>query len=133
MCFPGRLDSRFVAAGSWHDGEDQALARYLARSAAMDRTAAWLLAVVPRGWLSLGLPVLAPAFVAGHGSPTALALGLGGTLPADRAFHKLVTGMAYLAGVAIAWAQVAPLFHAAARPEASGAPLFVLNTRVRRR
>ena len=98
MCFPGRLDCRFVAAGRWHDGEDQALARYLARSAAIDRTAAWLLAVVPRGWLSLGLSVLAPAFAAGHGSPTALALGLGGTLLAYRAFHKLVTGMTYLAG-----------------------------------
>jgi hypothetical protein len=88
---------------------------HLARSAAMDRTAAWLLAVVPRGWLSLGLAVLAPAFVAGHGSPTALALGLRGTLLAYRAFHKLVTGMAYLAGAAIAWTQVAPLFHAATR------------------
>src|ERR687888_522752 len=76
----------------WHDGEDQALARYLGRSAAMDRTAAWLLAVVPRGWLCLGLLGLAPAFVGGHGSPAALAVGLGGMLLAYRAFHKLAAG-----------------------------------------
>jgi hypothetical protein len=52
---------------------------------------------------------------------------------AYRAFHKIVMGMAYLAGTAIAWAQVVPLFHAAARPEAGGTALFVLNMRVRRR
>jgi ATP-binding cassette, subfamily B, bacterial len=53
----------------WHDGEDQAMARYLEGSAAMDRTAAWLMAVVPHGWLFLGLLGLAPAFVAGYSSP----------------------------------------------------------------
>ena len=111
----------------WHDGEDQALARYLERSAAMDRTAAWLIAVVPRGWLFLGLLGLAPAFVAGHGSPAALAIGLGGMLLAYRAFHKLATGMWHLAGAAIAWEQVAPLFQAAARPEVGGAPAFALT------
>ena len=36
------------------DGEDQALARYMERSAAMDLTAPWLTDVVPRGWLCLG-------------------------------------------------------------------------------
>src|SRR5262245_30049046 len=112
MYFPGRVNRRFVAAGRWQDIEDQAL----------DRSAAWLLAVVPRGWLSLGLPVLAPAFVAGHGSSTTLALGLRGTLQAERAFHKPVTGSAYLAGVVIARAQVAPLYHAAIRPEAGWPP-----------
>ena len=117
----------------WHDGEDQAVARYLERSAAMDRTAAWLIAVVPRGWLFLGLLGLAPAFVAGHGSPAALAIGLGGMLLAYRALHKLATGMWHLAGAAIAWEQVAPLFQAAARPEVGGAPIVRPHVRVRRR
>jgi ATP-binding cassette subfamily B protein len=111
----------------WHDGEDQAMARYLERSAAMDRTAAWLMAAVPRGWLCLGLLGLAPAFVAGHGSPAALAIGLGGMLLAYRALHKLATGMWHLAGAAIAWEQVAPLFQAAARPEVGSAPPFALT------
>jgi ATP-binding cassette, subfamily B, bacterial len=113
----------------WHDGEDQALARYLERSAAMDRTTAWLIAVVPRGWLCLGLLGLAPAFVAGHGSPAALAVGLGGMFLAYRAFHKLAAGVGHLTGVAIAWQQVAPLFRAAARPEVGGAPAFALTPR----
>jgi ATP-binding cassette subfamily B protein len=99
----------------WHDGEDQALARYLERSAAMDRTVAWLIAVVPRGWLFLGLLGLAPA------------VGLRGLLLAYWALHKLATGMWHLAGAAIAWEQVAPLFHAAARPEVVGAPAFALT------
>jgi ATP-binding cassette subfamily B protein len=111
----------------WHDGEDQALARYLERSAAMDRTAVWLIALVPRGWLVLGLLGLAPAFVAGQGSPAALAVGLGGLLLAYRAFHKLATGVWHLAGAAIAWEQVAPLFQAAARSEVVGAPAFALT------
>jgi ATP-binding cassette subfamily B protein len=34
----------------WHDGEDQALARYLELARGMDHTAAWLIALVPRGW-----------------------------------------------------------------------------------
>jgi ATP-binding cassette subfamily B protein len=82
----------------WHDGEDQGLTRYLESSAAMDRIAAWLMAVVPRGWLCLGLLGLAPAFVTGRGSPAALAIGLGGMLLAYRALHKLATGMGHLAG-----------------------------------
>ena len=57
------------APAHWHDGEDQALARYLELARAMDRTAAWLLALVPRGWLLLGLLGLAPAFLTGRGSP----------------------------------------------------------------
>ncbi|RPJ59669.1 MAG: ABC transporter ATP-binding protein, partial [Acidobacteria bacterium] len=111
----------------WHDGEDQALTRYLERSAAMDRTAAWLMAVVPRGWLFLSLLGLAPAFVAGSGSPATLAVGLGGMLLAYRALHKLATGMWHLAGAAIAWEQVAPLFDAAGRPEVGGDPAFALT------
>ncbi len=44
----------------WHDGEDQALARYLKRSGVMDRAAVRLLALVPRGWVVVGLLGLAP-------------------------------------------------------------------------
>ena len=93
----------------------------------MDRTAAWLMAVVPRGWLFLGLLGLAPAFIGGHGSPGALAIGLGGMLLAYRALYKLAAGVWHLAGAAIAWEQVAPLFAAAARPEMGGSLAFALT------
>ena len=110
------------APAHWHDGEDQALARYLELARAMDRTAAWLMALVPRGWLLLGLLGLAPAFLTGHDTPAALAVGLGGILLAYEAFKKLATGLWHLAGAALAWQQAAPLFHAAARPEPATAP-----------
>ena len=106
----------------WHDGEAQALARYLELARVMDRTAAWLMALVPRGWLLLGLLGLAPAFLTGRGSPAALAVGLGGVLLAYEAFRKLATGLWHVAGAAIAWQQAAPLFHAAARPEVATPP-----------
>jgi ATP-binding cassette subfamily B protein len=110
------------APAHWHDGEDQALARYLELARAMDRTAAWLMALVPRGWLLLGLLGFAPAFLIGHGAPVALAVGLGGILLAYEAFKKLATGLWHLAGATIAWQQAAPLFHAAARPEVATSP-----------
>jgi ATP-binding cassette subfamily B protein len=110
----------------WHAGEDQALEHYLERSQTMDRAAAWLLALVPRGWLLAGLLGLAPAFVASRASPAALAIGLGGILLGYRALQKLATGLSHLAGAAIAWRQAVPLLHAAARPEASGSLTFAL-------
>jgi hypothetical protein len=78
----------------------------------MDRTAAWLLAVVP----AAGSPGPARAcarFVAGRGSPAALAIGLGHAL-AYRATQA--RGGVGIRQAPIAWEQVAPLFQAAARP-----------------
>jgi ATP-binding cassette subfamily B protein len=109
----------------WHDGEDQALEQYLARSGAMDR-AALVQAMIPGGWLVLSLLGIAPAFVSGHGSPAALAVSLGGTLVAVRALGKLVAGSSALMGAAIVWQRVAPFFRAAARPEVRGLPTFAL-------
>lgn len=113
----------------WHDAEDRALERYFEASAAMDRTATLVMALLPRGWLLLGLLGLAPAFVSGRGSPTALAIALGGTILAYRALRRLAAGLADLAGAAIAWRRVAPLFHAAARPPAHGVPTVALSSR----
>jgi ATP-binding cassette subfamily B protein len=113
------------APAHWHDGEDQALARYLDLAWAMDRNAAWLMALVPRGWLLLGVLGLTPTFLAGHDTPVTLAIGLGGILLAYEAFRKLATGLWHLAGAALAWQQAAPLFHAAARPESATTPTLV--------
>ncbi|HEY3216499.1 MAG TPA: ATP-binding cassette domain-containing protein [Candidatus Eisenbacteria bacterium] len=108
----------------WHEGEDQGVERYLAQSRAMDRSGAVLVALVPRGWLVLGLLGMAPAFVSGRHSPAALAVALGGVLLAYRAFEKLSRGLWQMTDAAIAWDQVAPLFQAAARPEVVGTPAF---------
>jgi ATP-binding cassette subfamily B protein len=112
----------------WHDAEDRALQRYLDVSAAMDRTATLVMALLPRGWLLLALLGLVPAFVSGRGSPTALAIALGGTILAYRALRRLTAGLAHLAGAAIAWRRVAPLFHAAARQPAHGVPTVALSS-----
>jgi len=114
----------------WHDGEDDAVASYLARSASMDRRAARLTALLPGGWLVLGLCVLAPAFVGvldAKSSP-AVAIAMAGVILAYRALRKLVLGLASFAGAAIAWQQVRPLFEAAERAEHAPAPEAVLTS-----
>jgi len=105
------------APGHWHEGEDQALERYLELSKGIDRSTLFLLALVPRGWLMLGILGLTPAFVSGTSSPAALAVGLGGTLLAHRALKRLATGLQHLVGAGVSWKQVAPLFQAAARSQ----------------
>ena len=102
---------------AWHAGEDESLERYVQASAAMDRAAVALLAVVPRGWILVGLVGLAPVFVSGSAgaSAPALAIGLGGILLGFKAFHRLTAGIWSLAGAAIAWRQTAPVFQAASR------------------
>lgn len=109
----------------WHDGEDQAMEQYLLRSGAMDRVGALLTALAARGSLVVGLLPLAPAFISG-GSPERLAVGIGGLLLASRALQQLQAGLSAMAGAAIAWAQVAPLFHAAARAQIPGSPAVAL-------
>lgn len=111
----------------WHQEEDQALASYLERSMAMDRSAMWLMALVPRGWLVLGVAGLAPAVVFGQASPAALAVALGGVLLVYRALRRLSAGIGHIAGAGVAWRQVAPLFHAAARPQVRGAPALAMR------
>jgi ATP-binding cassette, subfamily B, bacterial len=115
----------------WHDGEDQAAEDYQAVSAKMDRCAAGLMAIVPRGWLVAGLAGLVPAFVFSAAPPTALALSLGGILLAFRALQRFATGLWHLTGATMAWKQVAPIVHAAARPEIGGSPGFVAEKRSR--
>ncbi|MEW6731463.1 MAG: ATP-binding cassette domain-containing protein [Acidobacteriota bacterium] len=109
----------------WHEGEDRALERYLEVSKAMDRTAA-LLIRMPRGWVILGLVALTPTFITGEASAAGIAVGLGGLLFGFRALARLTSGLTYLTDAGIAWNQVAPLFHAAARPVVTGSPTLAL-------
>ena len=105
----------------WHDEEDRSLEDYLARSSALDRWTPALLVAIPRGWLALGIGVLAPEFV--DGTPAAaLAISLGGVLLVSLALRRFADGLAQLSGAAIAWGEARPLFAAAAARPAS--PVF---------
>jgi ATP-binding cassette, subfamily B, bacterial len=108
--------------GEWHDDEDPALQQYVNTSRDMDRRAALMAAILPQGWLILGVAGLVPAFISGRASPGALALGLGGVILASGALQKICGGFSAIAGASIAWTQIAKLFHAAARPEFVGSP-----------
>jgi len=114
-----------LPADRWHVGEDEALEEYLRSSRAMDRSTARLIALVPRGWLILGLLGLAPAFLRGVDSPagisqTGIAIAVGGILLAYRAWKRLTAGAWQLAGAATAWQRTSVLFNAAARPDLPG-------------
>jgi ATP-binding cassette, subfamily B, bacterial len=114
------------APSSWHVGEDQELAAYLASSRRLDCTAAWLTALIPRGWLLVGLLGLGPALVAGRDTAVTMAIGVGGTLLAYEACKKFTTALGHLAGAMLAWHQVAPLFAAAARPQVMTPPAYAM-------
>jgi ATP-binding cassette subfamily B protein len=106
----------------WHDGEDESLDRYLKGSGRMDRLGVLLTTLLPRGFLLLGLALLAPAFVKGGIGAGALAVSLGGVLLAHRAFAKLSAGLADISGAAIAWKSAVPLLGAAASKAAPPHP-----------
>jgi ATP-binding cassette subfamily B protein len=92
--------------------EDLALCAYLDASRAMDRALVPAAAVLPRGWMLVGLLGLLPGFVSGTASATALAVALGGMLLANRALSGISGGLAALSRAAVAWRQVAELFRA---------------------
>ncbi len=107
----------------WHDQEDEALARYTQRSAAMDRVAVWLLAGITSGWLVVSTAILLPSLVAfTPGIDPLLAISVGGILSATLALNKLVKGSLQLADAAIAAEQVRDLFEAAGRKREIGTP-----------
>ena len=99
-----------------HASEDVALDRYEAVSRRTDRSVIPLVGILPQGFLVGALVLLAPSFVAGAVGAAMLATTLGGIVLAYRALSKLTQGMVDLAGAAVGWRSVAPLFHAAARP-----------------
>ncbi len=110
-----------LPANRWHEGEDEALEKYLQSSKALDESTARLMALVPRGWLVLGLLGLAPALLYGNASPARIAIAVGGTLLAYRAWRRLAAGAWQLAGAAVAWQRTSILFRAATRQELPGA------------
>jgi len=110
-----------LASSRWHEGEDEALEQYLKSSRALDGSTARLAAWIPSGWLVVGLLGLAPALARGSATPAGIAVAVGGTLLAYRAWKRLAAGAWQLAGAAVAWQRTAVLFRAAARQELPGA------------
>ncbi len=96
----------------WHAGEDQALADYLDRSSALDRSLARVHTLVPRLWLLTGIAALAPAFLR-NTSESSLAVSVAAVLLAQRSLRTLASGFGSIAGAALAWRQAGPLFSAA--------------------
>ncbi|MBX3197438.1 MAG: ABC transporter ATP-binding protein [Labilithrix sp.] len=94
---------------SRHASEDEAAARCLATSERMDRRAAKLAAVVPQGWLVVGIAALGPTFAAAGASVPDVAVSVGGVILAYRALRKLVLGLTSLSGAHLAWRRVQPL------------------------
>lgn len=109
-----------LSPDQWHRGEDEALERYLKISKLMDDSTLSLFALVPRGWLVLGLIGLAPAFIQGAASASKIAIAVGGMLLAYRALRRLTSGAWQLSGAAVAWERVAVLYRAAAKSEPVG-------------
>jgi ATP-binding cassette subfamily B protein len=109
-----------LPADRWHDGEDEVLEKYLRSSRALDQSTARLIALLPRGWLVIGLLGLTPAFVHGSASPGRVAIAVGGTLLAYRAWRRLAAGAWQMAGAAVAWQRTSVLFRAATRPDIPG-------------
>lgn len=104
----------------WHGTEDASLAQYRTVSENVDTTGAWLVAMIPRGWLLVGLACLAPSLVAGKTASSETAILLGGVLLAFSAFQRLVAALVEIGGATTAWQRVKPLFEAADRKENAG-------------
>lgn len=114
----------------WHEGEDQALDRYLRISESMDRVGLQLNAIISRGWIIVGMLGIALPFIANQASPSELAISLGGVILAAGALAKLAGGAQSIVRLFIAWGQVGPLFDAAARATEYPSLDFIVSTQV---
>ena len=93
--------------------DDRALTAYAAAGRALDRDAALLDVLVPRGWLIAAVAAIAPVIAAGNTNGGGrLAVTLGGVLFVYGALRKLTQAFPTLATAAISWRQAAPLFAA---------------------
>jgi len=96
----------------------------------MDNSTAALLAIVPRGWLIVGLAGLIPAFARGTDSAARIAIAVGGMLLAYRALKRVAAGAWQLAGALVAWQRVAVLYHMQRKPASAGTTSEPRGTRL---
>ncbi len=104
----------------WHESEDEMLAVYFGASNRVDKTGAWLVTAIPRGWLLAGLACLAPEIVMNRSSASSVAVLLGGVLLAQTGFKRLTASFVDVAGAWVSWRRIVPLFRAATRKEIPG-------------
>jgi ATP-binding cassette, subfamily B, bacterial len=110
----------------WHDGEDAELCSYVEKSKRMDRLGIIFVAVVPRGWLLVGIAAIAPGFIYATQSTGILAAQLGAVMLAYGALQKLSLALADISGAEIAWEHSRDLLVAADRTEAAGDPAIAV-------
>ena len=108
------------SAADWHTKEEAHLEEYLGESRAIDRTGAWLVSALPRGWLLASLVTLAPSALSGLGSASTIALRLGGVLLAFSALQRVTAAAVDIAATLVAASRIAPLFRAGDRKELAG-------------
>lgn len=104
------------ASEHWHDDEDALLSQYLDQTARVDRLQVLIQAVLPHGWLVVGLIGLIPVMLGPPPSLVGLAISLGGIMLANQALTQLVAGAPSLVMAVVAWKQLQPLHEAAKRP-----------------
>ncbi len=104
----------------WHDGEDRDLSAAFDDGATVDTWDRRLVVGLPNGFMLLGLVGLLPALWAGEASSGELAVGLGGTLLATRAFGRVAQGVRAAAAALSAWPRVRPLLAEIERADTSG-------------
>ncbi len=110
----------------WHEGEDLGLERAQEVSREMDRASAALQAMIPRGWLLVGLAGLIPSIAAGGATAPQVALSIGGVVLAWQAFSAISQGLGALCWAAVAWGQIHDLFEAAGRRSPAPDPTLSL-------
>lgn len=105
----------------WHEEEDLLMERYLHSSKATDRLGI-AIAAIPTLFVSCSTLLIGPSFVTGAADATSIAVSLGGTLLAGRAFDALCRGIQDMISASIAWREIQPLYEASSRPPSQQAP-----------
>ena len=108
----------------WHDGEDDALERYLGTSARLDWLSVLREVLVPRAWFIVALLGLAPAFVWGGRMSPVLVISVGGIVLVSQALRSLGEGLDQLVAAVVAWERVRLFWQAAALRQPAGHPHF---------
>lgn len=100
---------------------------YQERSALLDTAAARLTALLPRGWVVVGLLGLVPAFTDRSTTPGALATALGGVVLVWSALRHLAQASPALSAAFVAWRNLRFLFAAANRRMSSSADVLAAS------
>jgi ATP-binding cassette subfamily B protein len=99
----------------WHRADDATLTGYVPASRRLDRYNAFILSVLPRGYILVATFALLPSFIAGRTTLGQLATILGAVLFAAAAWQRLCGAFIRGAAAWSSWRVVEPLFAAGVR------------------